>query len=128
MKNRQYVPLNMDSDGNEVQIRIGSAETKYSNPIYHPGEEAYAWLGLYVASSHNITLTISIEYKFPGTPSYQTAIEIDALSVGLGVTVKYYRLDALLGANWIPNVESRFKFVASTQAGLIAYIRGVHSV
>lgn len=126
---RQWTPIKKDSDGIEQTIALATGGTAYSSPVYNPSKNPFAWLGVHVVATGNATVKISIEYKYPGEDKYAAAIVVESgLNVNATTTAKFYRLDAVLHVNWVPNVQHRYKFEETGGAGGSAVIKGVNSV
>lgn len=128
-KTRQWVYIKTDSDGKQIDINLTPSAAQYSSVVYSPSDVPFAWLGVHMVSTGTINVKIDIQYQFPGTSKFQDAIEIEDVLQGSDDTVvKYYRLDAILGANWIPNVPFRIKFTGMGAGGVSTVIKGVYSV
>lgn len=129
MSDRQWTPIKKDSDGIEQVINLANGGTEYSSPIYNPSKNPFAWLGVHIVATNNTTIKISIEYKYPGESQFADPIVVESgLNVNDTTKAKFYRLDAILNVNWVPNVQHRYKFEEVGGAGGSAVIKGVNSV
>jgi len=131
MRSVQWIPIKTNSDNVAQPINLGSGETKYSNPIFQPSSKPFAWFGVHVVADDGVTIEISIQYKFPDQEEYADAIILESgsgLALNNETKVKYYRLDAMLAENWIPNIQTRYKFREQLGIGGSAVINGIHSI
>lgn len=105
---------------------LTAAGTVYSDEIYASSDRGYATLGLEVAGASTVAITISVQYKLPGTDTWSTAVTLASISTGANTISYFYRLDGVLGLNWFPNLPIRYKFV-ETGAGT-ATLKGAHVI
>ena len=118
--------IKTDADGKSKTISINSGETKYSDQINVSSEKDFARVGFRSQHTGTCNLDIFVEYTFPGDTNYSDGKKLGDIDATNVTKITFFRLDAILGPDWMPNTPFRFKFVAS--GGGSAIIEGIYSV
>lgn len=122
----QDVYISRNVFGQSKAFDISSGETKYSDQINVSSDKDFARVGFRIVHTGTCNIDVYIEYTMPGYSEYSDSYKLGDAD-GTDVTkMHFFRLDALLGVNWMPNTPLRFKFVAS--GGGSAQIEGIYSV
>lgn len=107
--------LNQQKVRETTKTLIKSSGTVYSEEIYAPSEHGYASVLIHAVYTEGvpnggIALTVKVSYKYPETSNWSTAVTLATLTGQTGTKVHTYRLDAVLGLNWVPNTTLRYEF------------------
>jgi len=122
---RNNIFISRDVGDKSKQIQIASGETKYSDQINVSSDKDFARVGFRITRTGTLDIAIYVQYTMPGYSEYTDGVKLGDAKGSL-TKMHFYRLDALLGPNWMPNTPMRFKFVAS--GGGSGTIEGIYSV
>lgn len=115
-------------DGAPTSKALAASGTTESNEIFLASEHGFASLLFEsVVASGTVAVTVNIKYRIPGTDTYSDVIQVDTFTHSAGTKGYAWRLDAKLGANWIPNNPFKIQFV-ETGASVGTTLKGVVSV
>jgi len=115
-----------DSYNRPGKISIASGETKYSDRIDVDSDRDFAIVGFKISRTGSLKIDVYVQYSLPKYENDYTSGVLLGSNNDAGDSIVVFRLDAILGPNWIPNLPMRFKFVAS--GGGSGTIEGIYSV
>lgn len=122
------------ADGPPTSVSFTKVDaSKESREIFISSEHTYGVLAFKATftegGSGGVALTIKIKYKVPYTDTFGDEITIAELTNQSGTIGKHYRLDYVLGINWMPNTPLKYVFsIPSGDNGDAVEIEGVHIV
>lgn len=118
------IPLFVDTEGRVVTKTLSSSTSPiYSNDIKDQPESSFSAIIPYITVTGTVSISIGLQYKDDSTGKYGSTVSIQSAITTTGMYQK--RLDAQLGANWVPKLTFRYVFTLDSGSGS-AVIEGDH--
>jgi len=125
-----YKGANAAGTGRSQALSVAANETIYSDEIYVSSNKTFATVGFrfnVTAGSPNVTVKVRYRLFDDEEGNWGDAITLKAIGV-ISDSVKFYRLDAELGLNWMPNTPMEYIFIESAGGAAAFTVKGEHSV
>jgi len=124
----QASPIKKNNYGAEQSISVASGGTSYSDFIFPSSKKSFASVEFETTYTGNASIAVSVVYgSRRGSEYVSDAVSLGTITGTDETKLHLFRLDALLGTNWHPNVPLKYKFVDSGLGGT-ASIKGAHYV
>jgi hypothetical protein len=108
------------STGKSEVITVNANNVNYSDEILVENNKGFASLILKIEAIDKLllpTINVYIQYTIPGSGLWSDSIAIETGISATNAEVKIYRLDIVLGQNWLPNVPFRLHFTETGTTG-----------